>query len=109
MELLLRLLRQHGAPGDLFADNGSEFTGRLVYMWACQCKMLIDFSRPGKPTDNAFVETVNSSVRDKCVNRYWFETMAEARAIIEAWRRDYNESRPHTWPLVTRRRQQTVC
>jgi putative transposase len=51
--------------------------------------------RPGKPTDNAFIETFNGSLRDECLNLHWFDTLAEAKALIEAWRRDYNESRPH--------------
>jgi putative transposase len=55
----------------------------------------IDFSRPGKPTDNCYVETFNGSFRDECLNVHWFETMEDAKAIIEAWRRDYNETRPH--------------
>ena len=66
---------------------------------------MLDFSRPGKPTDNAFIETFNGSLRDECLNLHWFETMADARATIEAWRRDYNESRPHTslgWPKTRR-------
>ncbi len=74
---------------------GSEFTGHLVDLWAYRCKVRIDFSRPGKPTDNAFIETFNGSLRDECLNLHWFETMAEAKGVIEAWRRDYNESRPH--------------
>jgi putative transposase len=55
----------------------------------------INFSRPGKPTDNAFIETFNRSLRDECLNVHWFETLAEARCLIEAWRVEYNESRPH--------------
>jgi putative transposase len=54
-----------------------------------------DFSRPGRPTDNAFIETFNGSLRDECLNLHWFATMAEAKAVIAAWRQDYNESRPH--------------
>ena len=57
--------------------------------------MRIDFSRPGKPTDNAFIETFNESLRDECLNVHWFETIADARRLIEGWRIDYNESRPH--------------
>lgn len=95
VEVLNRLVRQRGAPRYLFADNGSEFTGHLVDLWAYRCKVRIDFSRPGKPTDNAFIETFNGSLRDECLNLHWFETMAEARSMIEAWRKDYNESRPH--------------
>ena len=57
--------------------------------------MRIDFSRPGRPSDNAFIQTFNGSLRDECFNLYWFATLAEAKTIFGAWRRDYNESRPH--------------
>jgi putative transposase len=95
VEVLNRLVRQRGAPKVLFADNGAEFTGQLVDLWAYHHGVRIDFSRPGKPTDNAFIETFNGSLRDECLNLHWFDTLTEARAVIEAWRRDYNESRPH--------------
>jgi putative transposase len=95
VEVLNRLVRQRGAPKYLFADNGAEFTGHLVDLWAYHHGVRIDFSRPGKPTDNAFIETFNGSLRDECLNLHWFETIGEAKAQIEAWRRDYNESRPH--------------
>jgi putative transposase len=95
VEVLNRLVRQRGAPKYLFADNGAEFTGQLVDLWAYHHGVRIDFSRPGKPTDNAFIETFNGSLRDECLNLHWFETIGEAKSLIEAWRRDYNESRPH--------------
>ena len=95
VEVLNRLVRQRGTPKYLFADNGAEFTGQLVDLWAYYHGVRIDFSRPGKPTDNAFIETFNGSLRDECLNLHWFDTLAEAKAIIEAWRRDHNESRPH--------------
>jgi putative transposase len=95
VEVLNRLVRERGAPDYLFADNGAEFTGQLVDMWAYHNGTKIDFSRPGKPTDNAFIETFNGTLRDECLNLHWFETIAEARILIEAWRKDYNESRPH--------------
>ncbi|MBP0447453.1 IS3 family transposase [Roseomonas sp. SSH11] len=95
VEVLNRLVGERGAPKYLFADNGAEFTGRLVDLWAYHHGTRIDFSRPGKPTDNAFIETFNGSLRDECLNLHWFETLTEARREIEAWRRDYNESRPH--------------
>jgi putative transposase len=57
--------------------------------------MKIDFSRPGKPTDNAFVESFNGTFRSECLNAHWFGTLAEAKRLIEAWRQEYNESRPH--------------
>ena len=90
VEVLNRLVQQRGAPAYLFADNGAEFTGQLVDLWAYHHSVRIDFSRPRKPTDNAFIETFNGSLRDECLNMHWFETIAEARSLIEAWRRDYN-------------------
>jgi putative transposase len=95
VEVLNGLVRRRGAPKYLFADNGAEFTGQLVDLWAYHHGTRIDFSRPGKPTDNAFIETFNGSLRDECLNVHWFETLAEAQRLIEAWRVDYNESRPH--------------
>ena len=95
VQTLNRLVSQRGKPKYLFADNGSEFTGRLMDMWAYHQGTRLDFSRPGKPTDNAFVETFNGSLRDECLNVHWFESLAHAREVIELWRLDYNESRPH--------------
>ena len=79
----------------LRCDNGSEFTSQLVDLWAYQHKVGIDYSRPGKPTDNAFVETFNGTFRDECLNAHWFDTIAHAKAVVESWRMEYNESRPH--------------
>jgi putative transposase len=93
---LNRLVAKRGPPQYLFVDNGSEFSGQLLDLWAYHHKARIDFSRPGKPTDNCHIETFNGSFRDECLNLHWFETLDEAKAIIEAWRRDYNESRPHS-------------
>jgi len=90
-----RLCMQRGHPKALFLDNGSEFTGRLLDLWAYHHRVALDFSRPGKPTDNSFVESFNGTLRDECLNVHWFETIEEAQAIVEAWRADYNESRPH--------------
>ncbi len=95
VEVLNRLVRQRGAQKFLFADNGAEFTGHLVDLWAYHHNVRIDFSRPGKPTDNAFIETFNGSLRDECLNLHWFDNLAEAKRLIEAWRIDYNVSRPH--------------
>jgi putative transposase len=64
-------------------------------LWAYHHHVQIDFSRPGKPTDNSFVERFNGSLRDECLNVHWFETIDEAKEKIEAWRVDYNECRPH--------------
>lgn len=93
---LNRLAARRGAPSCLLVDNGSEFTGLLLDLWAYHNKTNLDFSRPGKPTDNSFIETFNGSFRDECLNVHWFESLKDAKESIEAWRKDYNESRPHT-------------
>ena len=90
-----QLVASRGAPVRIFVDNGSEFSGKLFDLWAYHNKVQIDFSRPGKPTDNCFIETFNGSLRDECLNVDWFETIDEARIKIESWRINYNESRPH--------------
>jgi putative transposase len=86
---------ERGAPKMLFCDNGSEFTSQIMDLWAYQNGVKIDFSRPGKPTDNAYIETFNGTLRAECLDTHWFETLAEAKESIEAWRKEYNESRPH--------------
>ena len=95
VEVCNALVARRGAPKRVFTDNGSEFSGRMFDLWAYHHGVRIDFSRPGKPTDNCFIESFNGSLRDECLNVHWFESMEEARARIEAWRIDYNESRPH--------------
>ena len=90
-----RLAAQRGAPFRIFVDNGSEFSERIFDLWACYHKAANDFNRPGRPTDNSFVESFNGWCRDECLNVRWFETIDEAKAKIEAWRVEYNESRPH--------------
>jgi putative transposase len=67
----------------------------VLDLWAYQNGVKIDFSRPGKPTDNGHIESFNRTLRDECLNVHGFTTLGEARQIIEAWRREYNESRPH--------------
>jgi putative transposase len=90
-----RLVACNGAPKRIFVDNGSEFSGQLMDLWAYHHKVQIDFSRPEKPTDNCFIESFNGRLRDECLNANWFNSIDDATATIEAWRRDYNESRPH--------------
>jgi transposase InsO family protein len=95
VRVLNRVKQQRGVPKFLFCDNGSEFTSQAMDLWAYQNGMKIDFSRPGKSTDNAFVESFNGTFRAECLNAHWFGTLAEAKRLIEAWRQEYNESRPH--------------
>ena len=91
-----RLARIRGRPRSIRVDNGPEFTGRLLDQWAYLNKVELDFSRPGKPTDNAYIEAFNSRVRQECLNASWFLSMADARNRINEWRTDYNENRPHS-------------
>jgi len=95
VRVLNRIKAQRGAPKMLFCDNGSEFCSQAMDLWAYQNGVRIDFSRPGKPTDNAHVESFNGTFRQECLNAHWFMTLSEAKGIIEGWRREYNESRPH--------------
>jgi putative transposase len=89
------LARGRGRPKTLKVDNGPEFAGRLLDQWAYLNGVEIDFSRPGKPTDNAHIEAFNSRLRAECLNASWFLSLADAQDRLEAWRREYNEERPH--------------
>ncbi|WP_420822354.1 IS3 family transposase [Sphingomonas aracearum] len=93
---MMRIASLRGTPKTIRVDNGPEFISKALDRWAYENGVTLDFSRPGKPTDNAFVESFNGRLRDECLNSHWFLSLADARAKIEAWRRDYNESRPHT-------------
>jgi len=93
--VLNRIRQDRGVPKVLFCDNGAEFTSQIVDLWAYQNGVQIDFSRPGKPTDNAYVESFNGTFRAECLDAHWFSSLNEAKQIIEAWRQEYNESRPH--------------
>ena len=75
---------------------GSEFISRDLDLWAYVNKVTLDFSRPGKPTDNGFIEAFNSKLRAECLNANWFMTLADAREKLEDWRKHYNEDRPHS-------------
>ena len=96
VEVLDRLKRERGAPRTIRCDNGPEFAGRALDQWAYFNQVELDFSRPGKPTDNAYIESFNARLRQELLNASWFLSMADARGRTEAWRREYNEERPHS-------------
>jgi len=83
-------------PKRIQVDNGSEFISKALDKWAYENGVTLDFSRPGKPTDNALIESFNGSLRDECLNANWFLSMEDAKEKIEAWRCDYNDFRPHS-------------
>jgi len=82
-------------PDTVVSDNGTELTSGAVLRWGTR-KVAWHYIEPGKPVQNAFIESFNSKLRDECLNEYVFTTLAEARAIIEGWRQDYNHLRPHS-------------
>lgn len=94
--VLNRLKYIRGLPGSIRVDNGIEFVSKAVDKWAYENKVVLDFSRPGKPIDNAFAESFIGSFRDECLNVNWFLSFEDACAKIETWRVDYNEFRPHS-------------
>lgn len=96
VQTLERVCKVFGYPKSIRADNGPEFISRDLDLWAYQKDVILDFSRPGKPTDNAFIESFNGKFRAECLNTHWFLGLEDAREKMEAWRRDYNEVRPHS-------------
>lgn len=94
-QCLDRIKHERGLPQSIFCDNGSEFVSSSMDLWAYINHVKLDFSRPGKPTDNAFVESFNGRFREECLNLHWFESIDDASRKIEDWRQEYNESRPH--------------
>jgi putative transposase len=94
--VLERVGREHGLPQTIRVDQGTEFVSRDLDLWAYQRGVILDFSRPGKPTDNSFIESLNGKFRAECLNAHWFMSLDDARSKCEAWRKDYNEVRPHS-------------
>lgn len=96
VEVLERLKQNGGLPKVIKVDNGSEFISQAMDEWAYRNGVKLEFSRPGKPTDNAFIESFNGRLRQECLQQNWFISLEDARGIIEEWRTDYNEERPHS-------------
>jgi len=89
-----RLAHERGLPRFLRTDNGPEFCGRAMLTWAHERGVTLRLIEPGKPNQNAYIESFNGRFRDECLNEHWFTSLAHAQALIEAWRREYNEERP---------------
>jgi len=92
--VLDRLALTRGLPRVLRTDNGLEFCGRAMLTWAHERRVTLRLIAPGKPMQNAYVESFNGRFRDECLNEQWFTSVAHAEVVIEAWRREYNEERP---------------
>jgi len=110
---LERITAPERTPQSITVDHGPEFISRALEDWAWRYQVKLDFTHPGKPTENAYIESFNGRLRDECLNVTQFLSLEDARAKIEAWRIDYNEQRPHsslgnlTPGEFTRRRQNT--
>jgi putative transposase len=94
--ILDRLFAGRPLPETVILDNGPEFSGMALDAWAGQHGVQLHFIQPGKPVQNAFIESFNGKFRDECLNEHWFLTLQEAQIVIEAWRREYNEERTHS-------------
>jgi len=77
-------------------DNGPEYTSKAMFIWSKEQQVTLRFIQPGKPTQNAFVESLNGKLRNECLNQHWFRTLTEARYEIELWRQHYNTIRPYS-------------
>ena len=97
LEVLADLFVRHGPPEYLRSDNGPEFTAKLVRRWLGRVGVeTLDFSRPGKPTDNPFIEAFNGSLRRECLSQHWFVDLDDAQRTLHRWKDEYNNVRPHS-------------
>lgn len=94
--VLDRATEENGLPETIVCDNGPEFTSKALDRWAYDRGVKLHFIEPGKPTQNAFIESFNGRFREECLDEHWFVSMADAREKVEPWRRDYNSARPHS-------------
>ena len=90
------VIEKRGRPKVIISDNGPEFTGRVVLAWAAEQEIEWHYITPGRPMENGYTESFNDKLRDECLNEHWYESLGQAREIIEAWRTDYNSVRPHS-------------
>jgi putative transposase len=96
VQVLERVAKEHGKPQTIQVDNGPEFVSKDVDLWAYWNHVKLDFSRPGKPSDNAYIESFNARFRLECLNEHWFLSLEDAKEKVEEWRQDYNLNRPHS-------------
>ena len=94
--VLERLRFSRGLPDRIVVDNGTEFTSKALDQWAWSRGVELHFIRPGRPVENCYIESFNGRLRDECLNQNWFESLEDARRIVEAWRKEYNGERPHS-------------
>lgn len=91
-----QLFERRNKPRRIICDNGTEFTSKAMFFWSRETGVTLGFIQPGKPTQNAFVESLNGKFRNECLNRHWFRTMEEAKVEVMQWQYQYNNVRPHS-------------
>ena len=96
VNVLQRLAETRGLPKTVTVDNGPEFASKALDEWAYAKGLHLNFIQPGKPQQNAYIESFNGKFRDECLNEHWFMSMRHARQLIEEWRLEYNSQRPHS-------------
>jgi putative transposase len=94
VSVLERLAEIRGLPKSVTVDNGPEFVSKVLDEWAYRRQLQLRFIEPGKPQQNAYIESFNGKFRDECLNEHWFLSMRHARQMIAAWRQEYNQERP---------------
>jgi putative transposase len=93
---LTQMIETRSAPDQVICDNGTEFTSKAMFYWQQESGVQLGFIQPGKPTQNAFVESLNGKFRNECLNQHWFRSLDEARDKVDQWREHYNNVRPHS-------------
>ena len=96
VKVLEEVTKHRGSPQSIWVDNGPEFISRSLDWWAYFNGVKLDFSRRGKATDNAYIESFNGRLRQECLNEHWFLSLADAQGKLDRWRDDYNQHRPHS-------------
>ena len=90
------LIEKRSRPDQIVCDNGTEFTSKAMFLWQQESRVKLAFIQPGKPTQNAFIESLNGKFRNECLNQNWFRTIEDAEQKINHWRHHYNNERPHS-------------
>ena len=93
---LSQLAEERTLPDEIVCDNGTEFTSKAMFFWSQESGTTLRFIQPGKPTQNAFVESLNGKFRNECLNQHWFRDLGHAEKVIKEWRHHYNHIRPHS-------------
>ena len=94
--MLDQVKAERGLPKVIRTDNGPEFAGRTMHDWASRNDVELRFIQPGKPVQNAYIESFNSRLRDECLSQHWFASLSHMRSVLDSWRQDYNHHRGHS-------------